>query len=86
MIRIEFSAAEIAQLNYERYHRPHPKVQQRMEVLYLKSQGLAHQEICRLCNISKVTLSHYLKQYQAGGIERLKQLNYRGQPSGSGSV
>jgi transposase len=81
MIRIEFSTAEIEKLHYERYHHPHPKVQQRMEVLYLKSQGLPHQEICRLCHISKVTLSHYLKQYQEGGAERLKQLNYQGQPS-----
>lgn len=81
MIRIEFSAAEIEKLHYERYHHPHPKVQQRMEVLYLKSQGLQHQEICRLCDISKVTLSRYLKQYQEGGVERLKQLNYHGQPS-----
>ncbi len=81
MIRIAFSPEEISQLNYERYHHPHPKVQQRMEVLYLKSQGLAHQEIRRLCNISKGTLVSYLQQYQSGGVEALKELNYRGQPS-----
>ena len=52
-----------------------------MEVLYLKSQGLAHQEIRRLCNISKTTLTTYLKQYLEGGTERLKQLDYHGQPS-----
>ncbi len=81
MIRIEFSDAAIEQLNHERYHHPHPHVQRKMEVLYLKSTGLAHQEICRLCTISKLTLTTYLKQYQSGGIERLKQLNYKGQPS-----
>jgi len=81
MIRIEFAPEMVAELRYERYHYPHPKVQQKMEVLYLKSQGLAHQEIRRLCNISKTTLSVYLKQYQEGGVERLKPLDYRGQPS-----
>ncbi len=81
MIRIEFTPEMVAELKYERYHYPHPKVQQKMEVLYLKSQGLAHQEIRRLCNISKTTLSVYLKQYQEGGVERLKQLDYQGQPS-----
>ena len=35
MIRIEFSEEEIKALDYERYHHPHPKVQKRMEVLYL---------------------------------------------------
>jgi transposase len=81
MIRIEFAQKMIAELNYERYHHPHPKVQHKMEVLYLKSQGVAHQEIRRLCNISKTTLTTYLKQYMEGGVERLKQLDYRGQPS-----
>jgi transposase len=52
-----------------------------MDVLYLKSQGLAHQDIRRLCNISKTTLTTYLRQYLEGGIERLKHLDYRGQPS-----
>jgi transposase len=81
MIQIEFTEQMIEALKYERYHHPHPKVQQKMEVLYLKSQGLAHQEIRRLCDISKTTLTTYLRQYLAGGLEQLKQLDYRGQPS-----
>ena len=40
MIRISFSEADIAALEYERYHHPSPQVQKRMEVLYLKSQHL----------------------------------------------
>jgi transposase len=81
MIQVEFTEQMIEELKYERYHHPHPKVQQKMEVLYLKSQGLAHQDIRRLCNISKTTLTTYLRQYLEGGIERLKQLDYQGQPS-----
>ncbi len=52
-----------------------------MEVLYLKSQKVAHQEICRLCRISKPTLVTYLKQYQTGGIEQLKKFGYAGHAS-----
>lgn len=79
-IQIEFSPAEIDELEYERYHHPHPKVQRKMEAVYLKSQGLAHQESQRLGRIgAKTTLSSYLKQYQAEGIEGLKVLNYQGQ-------
>jgi len=77
MIIIEFNDKEIKALEYERYHHPHPKVQKKMEVLYLKAMGLSHQEICRLCAISPTTLVTYLKQYQEGGIERLKQLGYQ---------
>ena len=78
MIYINFTQEERNQLNYERYHHPHPQVQKKMEVLYLKTQGLLHQEIRRLCQISKTTLVRYLRQYQQGGIEQLKQLNYKG--------
>lgn len=81
MIRIEFTEAMISELSYERYHHPHPKVQRKMEVLYLKSQGMAHQDIRRLCQISKTTLTVYLNQYIDGGIEGLKHLDYHGQPS-----
>jgi len=48
---------------------------------YLKSQSVEHQEICRLCRISKTTLTTYLKQYQDGGIERLKEFGYAGPSS-----
>ena len=81
MIHIDFSKEAIDALDYERYHHPHPKVQKKMEVLYLKSQDVKHKEIIRLCRISKKTLTNYLHQYKLEGIEGLKKLNYRGQPS-----
>ena len=82
MIQLEFSEADISALEYERYHHPHPQVQRKMEALYLKSQGLPHQEIRRLCRIrSKTTLVTYLRSYESGGIEALKQLHYKGQAS-----
>lgn len=81
MLKIDFTEDEISQLHHERYHHPHPKVQKKMEVLYLKSQGLSHQEIRRLCRISKTTLTTYIRQYQEGGVSSLKQLGYEGQSS-----
>jgi len=81
MIRIEFSQEIIDKLDYERYHHPSPTVQKKMEVVYLKSRGMSHKEMCRICRISKTTLTTYLKQYLDGGMEGLKTLRYKGQPS-----
>lgn len=81
MIRIDFTAEEIENLNFERYNHPYPKVQKKMEALYLKSQDLSHKEICRLCHISESTLTAYLWQYINGGVEGLKKLGYRGKPN-----
>jgi transposase len=78
MIRIEFSAEDIENLDYERYHHPSPKVQRKMEALYLKSQGMSHQDIRRIC---KTTLATYLKQYKEGGAEALRELHYKGRRS-----
>jgi len=50
-------------LNYERYHYPHPLIQRRMESLWLKSQGLKQEEICRLTKISPNTLRNHIKSY-----------------------
>ena len=82
MLRLEFSEADRQALNYERYHHPHPRVQQRMEALWLKSQGVAHHQIARLCGLSGNTVRAYLKQYQAGGVEALKHLPFH-RPQGA---
>ena len=60
MLRLAFSAVDKHALPYERYHHPHPRVQQRMEALWLKSQGLPHHQIAQLCAISAHTLRSYL--------------------------
>ncbi len=52
-----------------------------MEALYLRSQGLSHQQIQQCRVRSRTTLANYLRQYKAGGIEALKQLHYKGQAS-----
>ena len=47
-----------------------------MDALWLKSQGLEHQEICRLAGLSSNTLRKYLRLFQAGGIKKLTELNF----------
>lgn len=78
MITIEFTEDEVEKLKQERFNHPSPKVQIKMEALYLKSKGLSHCQICDICGITRATLASYLKSYIAGGVENLKRLNYRG--------
>lgn len=76
MIKLEFTEAEKQTLHYERYHHPHPRVQRKMEVLWLKSQGVAHREIGRLTGISSTPLTSYLRGYQEGGMEALQTVRF----------
>ena len=74
--QIEFSPEEKKALDYERYYHPHPQVQKRMEILWLKSQELPHQQIAQLASVSKGTVTKYVKMYKEGGIEQLKKINF----------
>jgi transposase len=76
MIGIQFSAEAVERLRKERFEHPHPRVQRKMETLLLKSQGLSHKQIAEIVGISENTLRQYLREYQEGGVERLKEFHY----------
>lgn len=77
MIEVQFHAEDLKALNYERFNHPHPRVQRRMEALWLKGQGLPHEVIARATGVSNNTMRKYLIMYKEGGIDRLKEVNFR---------
>lgn len=81
MIKIDFSEEEIEALKHERYYHPHPRVQRKMEALLLKSQKIAHEQICQIADISANTFRSYLQAYIDGGIDKLKEINFYRQQS-----
>jgi transposase len=48
----------------------------KMDVLYLKGLGYSNKDICRITGICGNTMRDYWKQYEEGGIERLKEVNF----------
>jgi transposase len=76
MSDLKFTEEDRKALNHERFHHPHPRVQLKMEVLWLKSQNLPLLLICKLAGISPNTLRKYCKEYQNGGIKKLKEINF----------
>jgi transposase len=81
MRRFTFTREVLDALRRERYHHPHPRVQQRMEVLWLKSQGLPHADIARLADVSRRSVQRFLDDFAAGGLERLRRLAWPGKPN-----
>jgi len=76
MIQVKFTQEQKEALNYERYHHPNPRVQRKMEALWLKSQGESHNRIAELTGISKNAVTQYVKEYAIGGIDKLKEINF----------
>lgn len=77
MRRLTFSEEDIKELDYQRYHHPHPRVQRKMEALLLKAKGLPHQQIASCVGVCENTMRSYFQQYQSGGIEALTRLEFR---------
>jgi len=76
MISISFTQDMISKLQYMRYNHPHPRVQQRVEVLLLKSKKLPQKEIARLTDLSVNTITSYVKLYQQKGLDGIEEVNF----------
>src|SRR5262245_24785729 len=70
---ITFTADDRNALAHDRYHHPDPRVQRKMEVLWLKSHGLDHDQIAAYADVSRRTVQRYLDQYLEGGLPRLRR-------------
>jgi transposase len=73
-----FSDEERKALAHDRYHHPHPHVQRKMEVLWLKSHGLPHKQIAKLAGVSLRSVQRYLDEYLQGGLKQVRRCQWRG--------
>ena len=76
MASLSFLGEDRKTFHKERFEHPHPRVQQRMEVLWLISQGLVYQEVARLAGVSEATVDRYVAIYRQGGLEGLRELKW----------
>ena len=75
-----FSEEILAQIRHDRYHHPHPRVQRKMTVLWLKSRGLTHADIAELADVSPRSVQRYLDAFERGGLEQVRRLGWQGKP------
>jgi len=73
---ITFTADDRKALAHDRYHHPDPRVQRKMEVLWLKSHGLNHDQIAAYADVSRRTVQRYLDQDLEGGLPRLRRCRW----------
>jgi len=79
--RYSFPEAAIEAIAHDRYHHPDPRVQQRMEVLWLKSKREPHWRIAELARVSRSTVRRTLRIYVAEGLDGVRSFGWKGQPS-----
>ena len=75
------SPEDLDAIRHDRFHHPHPRVQLKMEVLWLKSRRLPHVEIATLAGTSVRSVQRFLGEYRDGGLDRVRTLGWRGKPN-----
>jgi transposase len=81
MRAVTFPEAEVEAIRHERYHHPEPRVQRRMEVLWLKHHGLTHERIAVLAGVSRSSVQRCLDDYLEGGLEQVRRCRCQGSVS-----
>jgi transposase len=76
-----FPEAAVEAIAHDRYHHPDRRVQQRMEILGLKSKGEPHWRIAELARVSRATVQRTLRIYAAQGLDGIRSFGGKGQPS-----
>ena len=76
MRRLNFPEDDLSAMREQRYSHPHPRVQQKLEVLWLKSKGLPHAEIVRLTGLGRRTIQRYLSEYHQGGLTATLEVRF----------
>ena len=76
-----FPEAVVEHIAHDRYHHPDPRVQERMEILWLKSKNEPHGRIAELANVSRSTVQRTLRIFVTEGIDGIRLFGWKGQPS-----
>lgn len=73
---LTFSPDDLRVLSSERYTHPDPRVQRRMEVLWLISRGETQGRAGRLGGVSKATVERYVAIYRSQGVAGLREFHW----------
>lgn len=78
MRRFQFTDEELCVIAKDRFHHPNPRVQLRMEILWLKSHGETHERIAELAGSSRRSVQRVLDIFEKGGLEDIRQFHEKG--------
>lgn len=73
-----FSDNQLEQIRHERLRHPHPRVQQKRNVLWLKARGLTHDRIAELADTSLRTVQRVLTEFLEGGLDAVRTTRWEG--------
>jgi transposase len=75
--RVQLTEEEQRIVNEERASHPHPRVREKMWVLWLLHRGLTRQKAAEIVGVGRATVHRYVVAFRAGGLDGLRQWDLR---------
>jgi len=72
MRHFDFPPGVLDEIGRDRFEHPDPRVQRRMEALWLKAHGERHGRVAELAGLSRATVQRVLDSYEAGGVAAVR--------------
>ncbi len=82
MRQFDFTDEERKAFAHDRFYHLNPRVQRRMEILWLKQHGETHERIAELAGVSRRTVQRVLDLFAEGGLEAVRQFHEQGRRNG----
>jgi transposase len=76
-VPLTFTDEDLEALSKDRYEHPDPRVQRRMEVLWLVSQGVTRVKSAHLAGVTRATAERYVVIYRTKGVDGLRHFDWR---------
>jgi transposase len=76
--RIELTEEQQRIVQRERTAHPHPRVREKMLVLWLLHCGTTRETAARVAGVARSTVQRYVQAFRSGGLDGLRQWNVQG--------
>lgn len=76
--RVQLTEEEQRIVKQERTDHPHPRVREKMLVLWLLHCGVTREKAAEVAGIARSTVQRYVEAFREGGLDGLRRWNVRG--------
>jgi transposase len=80
-LRVHLTEEQQSIVNEERTSHPHPRVREKMLVLWLLHCGLTRQKAAEVAGVGRATVQRYVAAFRDGGLDGLRRWDVKGQVS-----
>ncbi len=80
-LRVQLTEEQKFVVNEERISHPHPRVREKMLILWLLHCGVTRQKAAEVAGVGRATVQRYVAAFRDGGLDGLRRWDVKGQVS-----